>query len=210
MTTTRRPYGWFFGLATLIGACQAPATQSGGSTANLWSTAGAGGTAGAGAAVGAAGTGTSPSMGTGTGSAGTGGRLTFDVLTHSLGGEYEPAHVGAIWIETSSGAFVKTLETWYRIRGRHLTKFMSETGGSQVDAVTGATLRGHTTHHATWNLTNSSGQVVPDGAYQVIVEVADSNWGRSQSTSVPFMKGVAGTVNPPDQQYFSAIKLTTP
>ena len=209
MHTNRNSFRLLLGclLLGVVAGCQQPVTSSGSSTGSVINmvsgNAGTSGVAGSDAAsAGIAGSGPSNTTG-------RGNELTFDVLTHSQGDRYAPHNVGAIWIETSSGTFVKTLETWYWVRGRHLTKFMSEAGGSQVDAVTGATLPSHTMHRTTWDLTDVNGQVVPDGAYQVLIEVADSNSG-GQWTSVPFTKGVAGRVTPPDQAFYTAMTLTTP
>jgi len=51
------------------------------------------------------------------------GSLSFDVVTVNQGGWFAPRNVGAIWIEDSSGKFVKTLKVWAAIRSRYLTKF---------------------------------------------------------------------------------------
>jgi hypothetical protein len=133
--------------------------------------------------------------------------MTFDVLTHSLGGKYSPRNVGAIWIESSSGSFVKTLAVWAATRQRYLTKYSAETASNKVDAVTSATLGSHVTHHVTWNMTDSSRNPVPDGAYKVIVEVADQD-STGQFATAPFNKGSPATIAVPDTQYFTAMKIT--
>ncbi|HEX7479488.1 MAG TPA: DUF2271 domain-containing protein [Polyangiales bacterium] len=169
-------------------------------SAGFAGTGGAGGTAGSAGAAGGAG-----SAGTGATSGFT--SMTFDVLTHPVGGQYAPRNVGAIWIETSSGQFVKTLEAWAFIRAFYLTKFNAETAGNKVDAVTSATLNSHTTHHATWNLKDANGNVAPDGAYKIIVEVTDGDM-TGQNTSVPFMLAAgAAPVMAPDTQFFTGMQL---
>ncbi|HEX2675086.1 MAG TPA: DUF2271 domain-containing protein, partial [Polyangiales bacterium] len=116
-------------------------------------------------------------------------------------------NIGAIWIETSSGQFVKTLEIWAFIRRVYLSKWNADSGGSTIDAVSSATLSNHKTHHVTWNMLDSAGNPVPDGAYKVMIEVTDYD-GAGKSTSVDFTKGAGPmTVTPPDQQYYTGMQL---
>jgi hypothetical protein len=160
-------------------------------------------------------------MGSGTGGSGTGPgtggmgdgatqttlTLTFDVTTVSQGGRYAPRNVGAIWIETQSNAFVKTLEVWARTRGRYLTRFNSEASGNRVDAVTSATLRQYAMHHATWDLTDVNGSVMPAGDYKILIEVTDHD-GTGKSAEVPFsLRNEPMTLKPPDQQYYTGMQI---
>lgn len=177
--------------------------------------AGTGGVAGdmglAGTTGGISGAGTGGISGAGaggTGGTGLTGTMTFSVLTHPVGGNYAPANVGAIWVETSSGQFVKTLAYWAFIRGFYLSKYNAETSGNKVDAVTAATLYSHQTHTVMWNLKDASGNPAPDGAYKVIVEVTDADR-TGQFTSVDFMKA-AGTapLSPPDTQFFTGMSIS--
>lgn len=175
-----------------------------GGAAGRSGSAGVGGRAGVSGQGGAAGA----STGVGGSSAGSGGKFTFAVLTHSQGGRFAPRNVGAIWIEDGNGKFVKTLAVWAATRARYLTKFNAEASGNRVDAVTSATLQGHNTHSVTWNLTTASGGTAPDGAYKVLVELTDYD-GTGQWTSVDFMlNGMPMTLMPPDQQYYTNMQLT--
>lgn len=133
--------------------------------------------------------------------------LSFDVLTHSLGGRYSPKNVGAIWIESSNGTFVKTLEVWAERRARYLTRWNREASASRVDAVTSATLRSHVTHNASWDLTNASGQEVAPGDYKVVIEITDHD-GTGASHEVPFTVGDPMTKSAPDVAAFTAMSLT--
>lgn len=184
-----------------------------GGVAGSGAVAGTGGVAGIGGVAGTDGfagiggvAGTTATAGTGGGGAPL-GSMTFDVLTHSQNGEYAPRNVGAIWIETATGQFVKTLEVWAFIRASHLTKWRAEAQSNQVDAVASATLSQHKTHHVTWNMTDASGNAVAAGAYKIIIEVTDHN-GSGQFQSVDFNVGAgAMTLMPPDATYYTGMQL---
>jgi hypothetical protein len=133
--------------------------------------------------------------------------LTFDVTTVNQGGRYAPRNVGAIWIETQSNAFVKTLQVWAGTRGRYLTRFNNEAGGSRVDAVTSATLRSYGMHSVTWDLTDVSGSAVSAGDYKVVIEVTDHD-GAGKSADVPFtFSNEPMMLTPADQQYYTGMQI---
>jgi hypothetical protein len=173
-----------------------------------------GGTADAGKRPRDAGTGTGGSSGGGgdAGPAGAQCSLSVTVTTVSDNGNYSPHNVGAIWIANSSGTFVKTLQVWGSIRLNHLNAWNSATTSAglanrTVDAITGATLSSFQTHMVSWNCTDDTRTGVPDGAYRVYFETADSNSGGPNSY-VAFTKGSAAqTISPPDATYFKSIKL---
>jgi hypothetical protein len=169
----------------------APAGASGGSTGGMGALAGQGG-AGMEVAV-------TPDLGLGS--------LQFQVLTKTLDGKYSPKNVGAIWVETSSGAFVKTLEVWAARRARYLERWRSEAASNSVDAVTGATLRTHVMHDATWDLTDVDGATVMPGDYKLVVEITDHD-GVGDSTEVPFTLGDPLMISPTDQAHFVDMALT--
>lgn len=158
-------------------------------------------TGGAGGAGGAAGTTTEPVA---TGQPGT---LTVSVTSASVGGRYAPRNVGAVWIETGSGQFVKTIERWAAIRVGDLRGWSAASGGwgfeffgtssapDAVDVVTAATLTSHRAHSPSWAMKDVNGMVVPDGAYKVVLEVGD---GSNATSEVMFQKGpMAQTVSAP-------------
>jgi hypothetical protein len=130
----------------------------------------------------------------------TPGTLMVSVTTAAGGGIYAPRNCGAIWIETGSGEFVKTIERWAAIRVGDLRTWNQASGGwgfsffgpstspDAVDAVTAATLSRHQAHNPKWTFKDGSGMVVPDGTYKVKMEVAD---GRSAVSEVTFTKGPA-------------------
>lgn len=108
----------------------------------------------------------------------TAGTLTFKVTTAS-GGSLSGAHIQAIWITNSptnsSSTFIKTLLTTTSGDKSHLAKFLTAAGSTPnaVDATTGATTSTYGLLTKTWNATNVSRVVVPDGDYTVWVEVSD-------------------------------------
>jgi len=142
----------------------------------------------------------------------TTGTLTVTVTTSSTGGEYAPRNVLAIWIEDSSGDFVKTLLAYANARRTHLNTWEASTteAGSAfntTDAVTGATQSSHGTRTCQWNGTNYSGTLVPDGEYNVRMELTDKNE-TGNTASFTITKGpTEQTLNPADVPSFSSISL---
>jgi hypothetical protein len=99
--------------------------------------------------------------------------VAFD--TTSNGGQYSPKNIVAVWIERADGTFVKTIGRWAGTRRSHLIGWVQKSG-SDADAVSGATRSNHnarlTVH---WDFKDRSGALVPDGAYNIRMELADKN-----------------------------------
>lgn len=140
----------------------------------------------------------------------TAGNFTFSVTTTSSGG-YSPKHLVAIWIENNSGTFIKTKAKYSSASNLdHLAVWTGKSSSNVTDATTGATLLSHGTLTIVWNGTDVNGALVPDGTYNVWIEMA---WASSLTTgktytSFSFTKGAstfhsapASTVN------FSGITL---
>lgn len=146
-------------------------------------------------------------------SAQTTGTLDVQVTTSSTGGDYEPRNVLAIWIEDNSGAFVKTLLAYGETRRTHLNTWQASTSaaGSEyntTDAITGATQSNHGTRIAQWNGTNYSGAVMPDGQYNLRMELTDQN-ATGNTASFAITKGpTAQTLTPGNVPSFSSITVT--
>lgn len=132
-------------------------------------------------------------------------KLDISVLTSAFGGRYKPRNVGAIWIETSSGQFVKTIERWGKTRAKYLTKFNASSAGNIVDAVTSATLSSHVTHTRSWNLTDVKGCKIAPGSYRLQVEHTDYN-GTGALLTLPFTTD-PGMQTPADSTYFHSVSL---
>jgi len=139
------------------------------------------------------------------GSANSTGTLSVSVLTVSLGGQYSPKNVVAIWIETNAGVFVKSLLVYANARKSDLTTWYPNSGGNVVNATTGATQSSNTTRTCTWNGTDVGGAVVVDGTYKVCMNLAD---GKNAFSSFAFTKGTAAvTLSPANVTGFSSISI---
>jgi hypothetical protein len=100
-------------------------------------------------------------------------RIVVEATTISKNGRFEPANVGAIWIETAGGQFVKTLATWGTLMLENVVAWERASSGNRIDAVSGATRRVHGPVQAVWNCTDSLEARVPDGRYLVCMSYAD-------------------------------------
>ncbi|MDD4971254.1 MAG: DUF2271 domain-containing protein [Paludibacter sp.] len=141
--------------------------------------------------------------------ANTPGTLNVTVTTSATtGATYVPRNVLAIWVQNSSGAFVKTLLLYAQARISELTTWNAISGGNIVDAITGATQTSHGVRTCTWNGTDVSGVVVPDGTYTLKMELTDKNAPGNVGTFT-FVKGPAAqTVTPVAVPSFMAITIT--
>lgn len=129
-------------------------------------------------------------------------KLVVDVTTLSQGGRYAPKNIGAIWVEDSSGAWVKTLAVWAGRRGRNLQRYLGvNPTNNTVDAVTSATLRTHEGHTVEWDLTGLDGGTVPDGEYTILVECTEADRA-GEFTSASFTKGEGPQQATFDNRYY--------
>lgn len=115
---------------------------------------------------------------------------TFTVTTMTINGQYAPRNIGAIWIETSSGQYVKTLDAWAARRSNYLNLWNSAKAGDSMaaDAVSSATLSSHRTHEAVWDLTDRSGASVSPGSYRIRVQMTEGN-NSGRDVTLPFDLG---------------------
>ena len=120
------------------------------------------------------------------------GTLTFTSGTYAPNANYGTKHVLAVWLENTANpsVFIKT-KAKYGNDDDHLTSWKAKSGGNLVDAVTGATLTAYNPVTISWNATNAAGTVVPDGTYNVYIEMG---WGSNKTTdhavnSFTFTKG---------------------
>lgn len=142
----------------------------------------------------------------------TSGTLSVSVATSSTGRNFAPRNILAIWIEDSSGKFVKTLLAYANTRKTHLNTWEASTttAGSAfntVDAITGATQSSHATRTCSWNGTNYSGKLVPDGDYKIRMELTDKN-ATGNVASFTFTKGPnTQKLSPANVPSFSSISI---
>ncbi|MBX3205695.1 MAG: DUF2271 domain-containing protein [Labilithrix sp.] len=135
-----------------------------------------------------------------------------EVTTISYRGEYAPANVGAIWITTAAGGFVRTLDVWGSKRLKHAVAWLASSNGNDVDAVTGATRKSAGGHVAPWDCRDAAGVEVAPGAYVVHVEFTEENssTGSPRGPHQALAFDVAAAVSAataPDQAGFSGLRV---
>ena len=138
----------------------------------------------------------------------TPGTVSFTITTIDNYKKYSPDHIMAIWVETGTGNFVKTLQVQAAKRKQHLYTWNAKSGGNRVDAISGATLSDHNSHTVIWNCKDTTGTVVKDGQYQIVTEYTDEH-AQGPVQIVKFTKGTeAIKLNPAKQPWFTDMNLT--
>jgi uncharacterized repeat protein (TIGR02543 family) len=136
--------------------------------------------------------------------------VSFTTAT-TLSPEFAPRNVLVVWVEDSSGAFVKTIGRWAGERYYDLVNWTGK-AGYDTDAVTGATRRNHTgTAQVTWDMTNKAGQAMPDGTYRIRLELADRDRPNASSNNVgtfTFTKNGTTSVQSTSGGRFSNVNIT--
>ena len=108
----------------------------------------------------------------------TAGTLTYSAGTSAPISDYGTKHVLAVWFENTANpsVFIKTQAKYGSTdNDDHLTSWTAKSNSNLVDAVSAATLNTYGTITGTWNGTNFGGTVVPDGTYNIYIEMG---WGR--------------------------------
>lgn len=137
----------------------------------------------------------------------TNGTLAVSTLTSTAGGKYAPKNIVAIWIESNSGTYVKTLLAYANGYKRYLSNWASSSGYNTTDAITGATVNSHTTRTCSWNGKDYKGNVVGDGTYKVCMELTDKD-GTGNYHEFTFSKGTNSlTLSPSNVSSFSNISI---
>jgi len=151
----------------------------------------------------------------------TAGNLTFTFTPVAKSPCYTGSrNVIAVWIQTNSGAFVKTkLRNAGSGTSDHLPTFAVNSGGSSsncistacniVSATTGATRTSFLATTIIWDGTDATGSLVSDGIYKVTIE---ETWNHGTSstavTSYTFTKGPAADSQLPiANAYYTGVKL---
>jgi len=116
---------------------------------------------------------------------GTEGIVMVTFSTQVIGQAWQPANVGAVWIEWIDPTdptnfmkerFVRTLEKWADLRTDSLETWTTRTCANKTDpdVVTQATRVDHNQPHmGRWDTKDVNGQVVPDGDYKLYIEVTE-------------------------------------
>ena len=133
--------------------------------------------------------------------------FTFSTAPH--GGKYTPRHVLAVWVADARGRFVKSLLVRAGKRAGDLKGWRSASEGNRTDAVTGATLPRHDRHRAVWNGTDARGNPVPDGDYELRIELCEGAPSvLTPKGHLPFVKGSATAARTfPDLPSFKDLSL---
>ena len=134
----------------------------------------------------------------------------FTIKTVTTGLAYAPRHVLAIWITNSDNLqHIRTLKVRAATYKGMLYKWKTYTSGVvPSDAISGASLTSHQTHTVVWNGRDASGNVVPDGVYNLWVEFNETNVSGNPTTSIQFTKGTADQhITPANTSYFQNIDL---
>lgn len=198
--------------ARIRGSASSGAAGAGGESS---SGAGTGSGEGGAAATGGNSTG-SGSLGTGSGGPTNDGLcdFTYRITTVTYDGHYSPHNVGAIWIETAQGDFVRSLNVWGDKRLKNVTHWKADSASNEVDAITSATLSSHKTHSVSWDCTDLGGAPVPGGDYVLAEEFTEDNSAESfepptHFKTVAFTKGSEPqSLDPPDVEGFHGSELT--
>jgi hypothetical protein len=126
----------------------------------------------------------------------TPGTLNFTFTPTSHSGYQGTKNVLAVWIQSSTGAFVKTklryagnstkdhLPTWAVNAGGSSTNCLSS-NCNVVGATTGATLSNFASKIISWDGTDKNGLLVADGVYKVTIQET-WNHGSAYSTTVSY------------------------
>lgn len=147
-------------------------------------------------------------------SAQTSGTLTVSATTSSTSSpKYAPKNIVSMWIEDSSGNFIKTLIALAGERRQYLKNWLLTTTRAKsqyntVDAFTGATQNSHAARTCTWNGKNFSSVLVADGTYKLRMEVTDNDGVVQNLATFTFTKGTSiQTLNPSTTNGFSNISI---
>lgn len=139
------------------------------------------------------------------------GTLTVTFDTTPAGGRYAPRNVVAVWVETGTRRYIKTLGRWSAERTVSLIGW-AMASNSDLDVVSGATRLDHSeTLQVTWDTADADGELVVAGGYRIRMELADDNSGSpdmNNQGAFPFsIDGVARVEMPADNGGFTNVVI---
>ncbi|MDD3875039.1 MAG: DUF2271 domain-containing protein [Bacteroidales bacterium] len=142
----------------------------------------------------------------------TSGNLSFSLTVTEPSGGYNNKIVIAIWLEDSlTGNFVKTKMRYAVTEVQYLNVWIAKSGQNVVDAITGATTQPGQ-FSIIWNGTDVSGNVVPDGPYNVWIQFSDKN-SSGPTKFCSFVKGpnaISGQTYPNSGNFTNMVLSWTP
>lgn len=148
--------------------------------------------------------------------------VTFDTSIANVppqGGDdgyYRPANVVAVWVTDELGNFVSTVFKTQSSYAIHLSGWAAAAPIGDIDGISGATRLNHNAPMiARWDVKDRAGALVPNGNYQLHIEMADSNStaappvGTNNLGVYPFtIDATPGTIEIPAGNGFSNIAVT--
>lgn len=139
----------------------------------------------------------------------TAGTFSFTVTPVAHSGNWGSEHVLAVWVQNSSDDFIRTeFRYWGGGTNDHLPNWKANSNENTTDATTGATLTSYTTKTFTWDGTDLTGTLVPDGDYKVTVEECWSHGSSNVTKSFTFTKSVSEShLTPADDADFTNVAL---
>jgi len=111
--------------------------------------------------------------------------VQFTTISEDVG--FAPKHVLAVWVESGTNQFIKSLKVMADKRIQYLYTWNVESNGNKVDAVTGATKTSHSGETVTWNGKDVNQTIVPDGEYKIFVEFTEEH-AQGPVLIIPFTK----------------------
>jgi hypothetical protein len=89
--------------------------------------------------------------------------------------DYAPRNVGAVWVTTPSGAFVRTITAWGPGYWEFAQTWLMQSQGSRVDIMTTATRSNHQRPvEANWDCRDSDLKLVAAGSYRMNFEYTEA------------------------------------
>ena len=140
----------------------------------------------------------------------TAGTLSFTYTPVAHSGTWGEKHVLAVWIQDSSDDFIRTkFRYWGNGTNDHLPIWKANSNENITDATTGATLSSYSTRSLTWDGTDLSGTLLPDGDYKVTIEECWSHGDTNKVVkSFTFTKNESEShLTPDDDDDFTAVAL---
>lgn len=126
------------------------------------------------------------------GAVGSSGSLAIEYSTQTYEGRYAPKNCTAVWIETTAGAYVATLEVTAALHRAGLVYWQDHGCIEKLgpDAVTSETLRTHEKlHELEWSGLDFEGKAVPDGTYKLFIEVTETDKEPGELNTFEITKG---------------------
>lgn len=139
----------------------------------------------------------------------TAGTLSFTFTPVAHSGSWGSKHVLAVWIQNSSDTFIRTkFRYWGNGTNDHLPNWKSNSNQNVTDAITGATLSTYSTRSLSWDGTDLSGTLLPDGDYKVTIEECWSHGSSKVTKSFIFTKNETEShLTPADDDNFTDVSI---